>query len=86
MLSAYGYRTRSGAGQHIAIDSFLVAVINEPPGSTAARRYDRLRRICNNQDYRAQPASEVEAERATQSAQQLLAAAVEKGITSPKLR
>lgn len=81
LLSAYGYRTRSGAGQHIAIGLFLAAVIDEPPGSVAARRYDRLRRIRNNQDYRAQPVSEVEATLATQSAQLLLAAVGEKGIT-----
>ena len=80
MLSAYGYRTRSGAGQHIAIGIAVAAVIDAPPGDLAARRYDRLRRIRNNQDYRAQPASEVEAALATESAQLLLAAALEKGI------
>lgn len=80
LLSAYGYRTRSGAGQHMAVGRFLAAVIDQPPGSSAARRYDRLRRIRNNQDYRAKPVSQSEAELAAKSAEQLIAAAVEKGI------
>ena len=81
LLSAYGYRTRSGAGQHVAIGRFLAAVIDQPPGSTASRRYDRLRRIRNNQDYRANPVTESDAESAAKSALVLIDAAVERGIT-----
>lgn len=80
MLAAYGYRTRSGAGQHVAVGRFLEIAIDTPPGDSAARRFDRLRRIRNNQDYRAQPVSEAEASLAAQSAEQLLQAAAQRGL------
>lgn len=80
MLAAYGRRTRQGAGQHVSVGRFLAAVIDEPPGSIAAGRYERLRRIRNNQDYRAQPVSQSEAELAAECAGHLLASAVSKGL------
>ena len=80
LLAAYGYRTRQGAGQHVALGRFLAAVIDEAPGSIAAGKYERLRRIRNNQDYRAQPVSESEAEMAAECADHLLASAVLKGL------
>ncbi len=80
LLAAYGYRTRAGVGQHVAVGGFLAAVIAQPPGSTAAARFNRLRRIRNNQNYRAQSVSEAEAQLAGECADDLLASAISQGL------
>lgn len=80
LLSAYGYRTRSGSGQHASVGRFLVIALDEPPGSVAATRFDRLRRIRNAQDYPAQPVSVAESDLAAQSARELLQSAEERGL------
>ncbi len=36
MLAGYGYRTKSGSGQHEALGRFLCAVIDTPPADAAA--------------------------------------------------
>lgn len=80
LLSAYGYRTRAGSGQHATVGRFMVIVLDQPPGSIASKRFDRLRRIRNGQDYRAQPVSQAEADLAAQSALQLLESVESRGI------
>lgn len=40
LLSAYGYRTRSGSGQHVTVGRFMALVLDQPPGSLAVKRYD----------------------------------------------
>ncbi len=81
LLSAYGYRTRAGAGQHATVGRFMAIVLDQPPGSLASRRFDRLRRIRNAQDYRAQAVSQTEAELAAQSALQLIESAEVRAIS-----
>lgn len=80
LLAAYGYRTRSGSGQHANVGRFLAVVLDQPPGSVAARRFDRLRRIRNGQDYRAQPVTQADAELAATSALQLIESAEKRGL------
>ena len=55
MLSAYGYRTKHGPGQHDSLGRFLAAVFDTPPENAASRHYDRMRRDRNRQRYNAQP-------------------------------
>lgn len=81
LLAAYGFRTRSGTGQHANVGRFLAIVIDQPPGSAAAQRFEKLRRIRNGQDYRAQPVTQADAELAATSALQLIESAEERGIT-----
>ncbi len=47
LLAAYGYRTRSGSGQHEVIGRYLKAVLITPPGDRAAGQFDRLRKARN---------------------------------------
>ena len=80
LLSAYGLRTRAGAGQHVTVGKFLAIVLDQPPGSLAAKRFDRLRRTRNAQDYRAQPVTQADADLAAQSALQLIESAESRGL------
>jgi hypothetical protein len=75
MLAAYGLRTASGAGQHVAVGQFLEAVFDGPPGQDAARRYDQIRSARNGMRYRAQPVGKATAELALDAARGLLAGA-----------
>jgi hypothetical protein len=75
MLAAYGFRTASGAGQHVAVGQFLEAVFDGPPGQDAARRYDQIRSARNGMRYRAQPVGKATAELAPDVARGLLAGA-----------
>lgn len=81
LLAAYGFRTRSGTGQHANVGRFLAVVVDQPPGSAAAQRFEQLRRIRNGQDYRAQPVTQADAELAATSALQLIESAKERGLT-----
>lgn len=80
LLAAHGYRTHAGAGQHVTVGRFLVAVIDMPPGSTAAARFDRLRRLRNSQDYRAQTVTSSDATLASDCADLLLTSAMALGL------
>lgn len=82
LLAAHGYRTRNGSGQHAALGRFLRAVLDEPPGDLAARRFDRLRRARNQSHYNARPVGAAEAELAEGTAYELIQAAVERGVGS----
>ena len=75
MLAAYGYRTASGAGQHVALGQFLEAVFDGPPAQDAARRYDQIRSARNALRYRAQPVGRATADLAVSVARGLLAGA-----------
>ncbi|WP_244929993.1 hypothetical protein [Nocardioides sp. W7] len=55
MLAAYGYRTRSGPGQHEALGRFLAVVFDKPPASGAAQHYEQMRRDRNRNRYEARP-------------------------------
>ncbi|TPW76994.1 hypothetical protein [Schumannella sp. 10F1B-5-1] len=82
LLAAYGYRTRSGAGQHEALGRFLKAVLVTPPGDRAANQFDRLRRARNRDHYGAQPVGVADTARAERAAADLLAAALDLGVPS----
>lgn len=55
LLSALGYRTSSGAGQHAAVGPFLEAVCKGTDAVEAAKRFDRLRNTRNQLRYAAAP-------------------------------
>jgi hypothetical protein len=80
LLAAYGYRTRNGPGQHEALGRFLRAVLDDRPGESAARRFDRLRRARNQSHYDAKPVGSADAELATRVAHELLESAIARGI------
>jgi hypothetical protein len=80
LLSAYGYRTRNGPGQHEALGRFLRAVLDTPPGDRAARRFDRLRRARNQSHYDAIPVGSAEATLAESTATELRSAVVARGV------
>lgn len=80
VLSAYGYRTVSGPGQHEAVGRFLKVVFNTPPAAHAATRFDQLRRARNANRYEATPVGLGQAERAKAVALALIAAARARGV------
>jgi len=80
LLAAYGYRTRSGVGQHDALGKFLVVVLAGPPGADAAVRCDQLRRARNKNRYDAAPIGAAQVAMATQAARTLVDAAAARGI------
>lgn len=80
MLAAYGFRTVNAPGQHQAIGQFLCAVVHGPPGHSAARHFDRLRRIRNSSHYEAGSVSSAEAEFAERIARELYGAAFARGV------
>lgn len=82
LLAAYGYRTRSGSGQHDALGKFLVAVLDAPEGMRAAQRFDQLRRARNKSRYDAAPIGRAEVDLATKTAKSLIAAAQAKGVAA----
>jgi hypothetical protein len=82
LLAAYGYRTRSGNGQHEALGRFLRAVLITPPGDRAASQFDRLRRARNRDHYDAQPVGVADMVRAERAAADLLAAALALGVVA----
>ena len=75
MLSAYGYRTSRGDGQHEAVALFLAAVYDVPPASEAAEHVDVVRRSRNDRYYRAHEPTEAEAKIAMEYAEILVEAA-----------
>jgi hypothetical protein len=75
MLAAYGFRTASGQGRHVAVGEFLEAVFDHPPAQIAARNYNRLRAARNGLRYQARPAGSALADLAVSAATDLLAAA-----------
>ena len=80
LLAVYGYRTRSGSGQHEAVGRFLKAVLDGPPGERAAAQFDRLRRARNRDRYHAVLLGAADAQRAERAARGLFEAAVALGI------
>lgn len=80
LLAAYGYRTMQRPGQHQALGLFLKAILNTPPGSKAAERFESLRRTRNQQRYDARPVGASQVELAKRTAQELQAAARNIGL------
>ncbi|HEU0205457.1 MAG TPA: hypothetical protein VFQ74_02030 [Pseudolysinimonas sp.] len=80
LLASYGYRTKSGPGQHEALGRFLKAVLVAPPGDRAARQFDRLRTSRNRDRYEAQPIAEADCTRAERAARDLFASALDRGV------
>ncbi len=80
LLAAYGYRTVAGPGQHEALGRFLRAVFDSPPGDRAARRLDQLRRARNQLRYEARVVGAADAALAAQTARDLNAAAIARGV------
>lgn len=81
LLTAYGFRTANGPGQHEALGRYLRAVLDTPPADRAASAFDRLRRARNQDRYEAKPVGAAAAEKAEQVAQELFDAAVARGVT-----
>lgn len=75
MLAAYGYRTKSGPGQHEALARYLAAVFDKPPASAAARHYEQMRRDRNRNRYEARPVTAAAAASAERAATELASAA-----------
>lgn len=75
LLALYGYRTRSGPGQHEALARFLRIVLAVPPHDSDARHFDRMRRARNQMHYEARPVSAADADKAARTAHALLAVA-----------
>ncbi|HNV13970.1 MAG: hypothetical protein KBF43_15055 [Dermatophilaceae bacterium] len=75
LLARYGYRTRSGPGQHEALARFLRIVLDTPPQDADARHFDRMRRARNQMHYEARPVSTADADKAARTALALLSAA-----------
>ena len=75
LLARYGYRTRSGPGQHEALARFLRIVLDTPPHDSNARHFDRMRRARNQMHYEARPVSTADADKAARTALALLSAA-----------
>lgn len=82
LMAAYGFRTASGQGQHEALGRFLRAVLINPPGDGAARRFDQLRRSRNQQRYEAAPVGGAQADLAVATASALFAAALDRGLST----
>lgn len=76
MQAAYGLRTRSGAGQQVAVGELLEIILDEPPPSLAAQHYDEMRAGRNDLRYKAHPVGSAQAELAVDSATTLLTAAM----------
>lgn len=72
LLAAYGYRTKSGPGQHEAVGRFLTAVFDAPPADSAARHFDRMRRERNQARYNARPVTAAAAQAAESAARTLV--------------
>lgn len=80
MLAAYGFRTVNAPGQHQVIGQSLCAVIDGPPGASAAQRFDRLRRIRNSSHYEAGPVGFAESNSTERIARELHGAAFARGV------
>ena len=75
LLSAHGYRTASGPGQHVAIGLFLQAICQDTDAQSAALGFDVLRNTRNQLRYGAQQIGSAESAFAIQVAVLLLARA-----------
>ncbi len=82
LLAAYGYRTENGPGQHEALGRYLRAVLDSPPGDRAAKAFDRLRRMRNQNHYQAATVGVADARSAEQVARVLFAAVTGRGLTT----
>jgi hypothetical protein len=71
LLAVHGFRTTNGAGQREALGRYLTAVLDMPPESIAARRFDQLRRARNQQRYEARPVGTADADLAATTARGL---------------
>lgn len=80
VLAAYGYRTRAGSGQHVAVGAFLRAIFSDPPGKQAASDFDRLRRSRNKSRYDVVPVGRAQVKHAKTTAQNLITAAWARGV------
>lgn len=78
LLAGHGYRTTNGPGQHEALGRFLRAVLDDPPGDRASRRFDQLRRARNQGRYGARPVGAADAELAEEVATVLHRAVTER--------
>lgn len=80
LLAAYGFRTANGPGQHEALGRYLRAVLDTPPGDSAASAFDRVRRARNQDRYEAKPIGAAAAGKAEHVARELFDAAVARGL------
>lgn len=80
LLSAYGYRTVNGPGQHEALGRFLRAVLTTVPGQEGAQRFEQMRRARNLQRYEARPVSSSEAHSAVKASRDIFAGALGRGL------
>lgn len=75
LLARYGYRTRTGPGQHEALARFLRVAFDVAPVAADARHFDRMRRARSQMHYEARPVSAADADKAARTARALLTAA-----------
>lgn len=79
-LAAYGYRTKSGKGQHEALGRFLRVIFEAPEERGAVRTFDQLRRARNANRYDARPVGKAEVAAAMSAASDLMDAARRRGV------
>jgi hypothetical protein len=80
MLAAYGYRTASGPGAHLAVGDFLRVVFDGPPAHQAAASFDSIRAVRNGLRYQAKSPSRAETTVAEQIARALLEGARDRAV------
>lgn len=72
LLAAYGYRTASGPGQHIAVGEFLEIILIGGMTQSAASDFNALREGRNALHYQGKPIGKLQADFACATAQTLL--------------
>lgn len=72
LLAAYGYRTTSGSGQHMAVGEFLEIVLVGGPAQSASSDFNTLREGRNALRYQGKPIGKSSADYACTTAQTLL--------------
>ncbi len=72
LLAAYGYRTDSGPGQHMAVGEFLEVVLKGGPAQSASSDFNVLRDGRNALHYQGKPIGKLQADFACATAQTLL--------------
>lgn len=75
LMAAYGYRTTSGLGQHVALGEVLVILFDGNPAQSAAEDFEDFRSARNQLRYIANPIGQAKADAAVHCADELLAQA-----------
>lgn len=72
LMTAYGYRTANGQGQHVTLGEVLSILFDGTPAKDAAEEYEGMRISRNQMRYIANPIGESTADAAVRCAEELL--------------